>query len=282
MSPPPPIRRYRDFVRNRTLGERLRTLARDGAVAALSFAPPGAAPGQWVRFPFYHHVFDDELRGFARHLDTMAGMGDFISIDDALALLSSGDPIGGRYFCVTFDDGFKNNATNALPILAERGVPAAFFLAAGYIGTDPGRDRDRLLGFFEDGETLMEFMDWDDCRALAEAGMTIGSHTMNHARLIDLDSDKVAVELQTSKEVIEENLGRPCLHFCCPWGRPGQDFLPERDPGIAAAQGYRSFLTTVRGAMGPGSDPMGVRRDHLLANWSPRQLRYFFARGSAP
>ena len=277
-----PVTRYQDFISNSGPAGRLRTLARDWAVWALSFAPSSAAKPEWIRFPFYHHVFDDERRGFARHLDTMAGMGDFVSIDQALALLCSGDPIGGRYFCVTFDDGFKNNATFALPILAERGVPGAFFLATGYIGTDPGRDRGQLLGFFEDGETLVEFMDWDDCRALVEAGMTIGSHTMNHARLIDLDKDKVAVELQSSKEMIEENLGRPCLHFCCPWGRPGQDFLPERDPGIAAAQGYRSFLTTVLGAMGPGSDPMGIRRDHLLANWSPRQLRYFFARGSAP
>lgn len=281
MNIPPPIRLYRDFVRNRAPGERLRTIARDAAVWALSFAAPGASGAEWIRFPFYHHVFDDERRGFARHLDFMAGQGDFVSIDQALAMLASGDSLSGRYFCITFDDGFKNNAANALPLLAERGVPAAFFLAAGYIGTDIVRDRDKLLGFFEDGETLMEFMDWDDCRALAEAGMTVGSHTLTHAHLIDLDGDQVAAELQTSKEVIEENLGRPCLHFCCPWGRPGLDFLPDRDPGIAAAQGYRSFLTTARGASAPGADPMAIRRDHLLANWSPRQLRYFFARGSA-
>ena len=276
-----PVTRYRDFVSNGGPARRLRALARDGAVWALSFAPSRTASAEWVRFPFYHHVFEDERRGFARHLDFMAGQGEFVSLDQALAMLTSGDPLGGRYFCVTFDDGFKNNATNALPLLAERGVPAAFFLATGYIGTDPGRDREKLLGFFEDGETLMEFMDWDDCRRLADAGMTIGSHTMTHARLIELDGDKVAVELQSSKEMIEENLGRPCLHFCCPWGLPGRDFLPDRDPGIAAAQGYRSFLTTVRGAMVPGADPMGIRRDHLLANWSPRQLRYFFAHGSA-
>ena len=267
---------------NRGPAGRLRALVRDGAVWALSFAPSSAAPGQWIRFPFYHHVFDDERRGFARHLDYMAGQGDFVSIDKALAMLTSGDFLGGCYFCVTFDDGFKNNATNALPILVEHGVPAAFFLATSYIGTDPGRDRERLLKFFGDGETLVEFMNWDECRALAEAGMAVGSHTMNHARLTDLEPDQVAIELQYSKRVIEDKLGRPCLDFCCPWGRPGQDFLPDRDPGIAAAQGYRSFLTTSRGAMGAGDDPMAIRRDHLLANWSTRQLRYFFARGLAP
>jgi hypothetical protein len=282
MSPSHPVTRYRDFISNSGPAGRLRTMARDGAVWALSFAAPVAAGSEWIRFPFYHHVFDDERRGFASHLEFMAGMGDFVSIDEALAMLNSGDSLSGRYFCVTFDDGFKNNAVNALPILAEKNVPAAFFLAAGYIGTDPGRDRDKLLGFFDGGETLMEFMDWDDCRRLSEAGMTVGSHTMTHARLIDLDGDAVAVEMRSSKEVIEEKLGRPCRDFCCPWGRPGEDFLPARDPAMAAAQGYRSFLTTARGAMVPGADPMAIRRDHLLANWSNRQLRYFFARGLAP
>ena len=282
MTPSHPVTRYRDFVSNSGPAGKLRSIARDAAVWALSFAAPSPAGREWIRFPFYHHVFDDERRGFARHLDFMAGQGDFVSIEQALAMAASGASLGGRYFCVTFDDGFKNNAVNALPILAERDVPAAFFLAAGYIGTDPGRDRDKLLEFFDDGETLMEFMDWDDCRALAEAGMTVGSHTMTHARLAGLDEDQVVVELQSSKQVIEENLGRPCLDFCCPWGRPGEDYMPGRDPGLAAAQGYRSFLTTTRGAMSPGADPMAIQRDHLLANWSARQLRYFFARGLAP
>ena len=129
MNPSHPATRYRDFISNGGPAVRLRTLARDGAVWALSFASSGAAGAEWIRFPFYHHVFDDERRGFARHLDFMAGQGDFVSIDQALAMLSSGEPLSGRYFCVTFDDGFKNNAANALPILAERGVPAAFFLA---------------------------------------------------------------------------------------------------------------------------------------------------------
>lgn len=37
---------------------------------------------------------------------------------------------------VTFDDGYRNNLTVAAPILKSEGVPALFFLATGYIGTD--------------------------------------------------------------------------------------------------------------------------------------------------
>jgi peptidoglycan/xylan/chitin deacetylase (PgdA/CDA1 family) len=36
---------------------------------------------------------------------------------------------------LTFDDGFADNATTALPLLKKHGVPATFYLASGYIGT---------------------------------------------------------------------------------------------------------------------------------------------------
>ncbi len=37
---------------------------------------------------------------------------------------------------VTFDDGYRNNLTVAAPILLEESMPAIFFLATGYLGTD--------------------------------------------------------------------------------------------------------------------------------------------------
>jgi peptidoglycan/xylan/chitin deacetylase (PgdA/CDA1 family) len=42
-----------------------------------------------------------------------------------------------RSACVTFDDGYADNATVALPILQRRGIPATFFVATGFI--DGGR-----------------------------------------------------------------------------------------------------------------------------------------------
>ena len=37
---------------------------------------------------------------------------------------------------ITFDDGYRNNLTQAAPILQREGVPALFFLATGLVGTD--------------------------------------------------------------------------------------------------------------------------------------------------
>jgi peptidoglycan/xylan/chitin deacetylase (PgdA/CDA1 family) len=272
-----PIRTYREFVAGRSAVAAARDVARDLALRALALGRSPKASSGWIRFPYYHHVFDDERRDFARQLDFMAELGDFIGLDQAVDMLDSGGPIDGRYFCLTFDDGFKNWITNAVPILAEKKAKATFFVVTRYIGATLDRDRELLRGFYSSGGRLMEFLDWDDCRKMVAAGFGVGSHTMNHVHLADLDDAGVESELRKSKEKIEAETGRPCHHFCCPFGRDGVDYLPARDPAIAKRVGYRSFLTGHRGAMRRGASPMLIRRDHLLAEWGNHQLRYFFS-----
>jgi peptidoglycan/xylan/chitin deacetylase (PgdA/CDA1 family) len=272
-----PVRTYRDFIAGRSPFAAARDAARDLAIRGLALGRSPENSRGWIRFPYYHHVFDDERRDFARQLDFMAGHGDFIGLDQAVDMLESGAAIDGRYFCLTFDDGFKNWITNAVPILAEKQATATFFVVTRYIGASVERDRDLLKGFYSAGDRLMEFLDWDDCRAMMGAGFGVGSHTMNHVHLAELDETQVAAELAGSKRLIEEKTGGPCRHFCCPFGREGVDFLPGRDPEIARRVGYRSFLTGHRGAMRQGGSPLRIRRDHLLAGWGDHQLRYFFS-----
>lgn len=274
MPPDSPVRRFGDFSSHRSF----RGLLRDSAVFALSMGRSIAKTSGWIRFPYYHHVFDDERRGFSRQLDYLKQFGDMIPLSAAVAMLESGAPIDGRYFCITFDDGFKNCLTNAAPILVDKGVSAAFFLPTTYIDTDVVSDREHLLGFFGHRQLLIEFLSWQDCREMLDANMEIGSHTVNHARLADLGIDEARVEMVQSKALIEEKTGASCLHFCPPFGIPGKDFLPERERELAIEAGYRSISTGARGAMYQGGSPYMLSRDHVLANWSNAQLRYFLSR----
>ncbi len=272
-----PIRTYRDFIAGRSALASARDVARDALLRVLAAGRSPKSSSGWIRFPFYHHVFDDERRDFVRQLDFMAAHGDFIGLDDAVSMLESGDAIDGRYFCVTFDDGFKNCVTNATPILAEKKAPATVFVVTRYVGATPERDRELLKRFYSAGDRLIEFLDWDDCRRMIAAGFGVGSHTVNHAHLKDLDKAAVETELKGSKQKIEAETGRPCRHFCCPFGRAGVDFVPGRDPEIARRVGFASFLTGHRGANRRGDSPLFVRRDHLLAAWGDHQLRYFLS-----
>ncbi len=270
-----PVRTYRAFRANEGLGQKFRGLVRAAAIAALAPSRSPTRTTGWVRFPYYHHVFDDERTGFARQLKYFKNIGEIIGINDAVAMIDGETPIDGRYFCLTFDDGFKNWIENALPILVEHQAVAAFFLAAGYIGTDPERDRERLLGFYDDRSRLMAFLNWEDCRQMAAAGMTIGSHSVDHVYLSKMGADAARQEMQRSKQMIEAELRQPCDHFCCPFGIPGVDFMPDTHPDMAKALGYRSFLTTRRGPNRAGGSAFAICRDHMLANAPIREVRYF-------
>lgn len=270
------VRTYAEFQGTRPLRARMRAAARNAAVWLLSLTRSAAGGGGAIHFPYYHHIFDDERQGFARQLSWMRNHGEFLSYDNAVDLSASGRVIDGCYFCLSFDDGFKSCVENALPILLDHGASAAFFLPTRYIGTDLKRDHDLLTRFYEDRKTIVEFMSWDDCRKMASAGMILGSHTHNHAHLASLEADAIMEELTASKTAIEENTGQPCRHFCCPWGIPGSAFRVDRDPELARKAGYSSFATGVRGAMRAGASPFLLHRDHLLADWSAYQLRYFF------
>ncbi|MEI6413872.1 MAG: glycosyltransferase [Pseudomonadota bacterium] len=270
---------YRAHHAPQPLAWRLRRLAERAAVGFKARGRRiGGQPSTWLRFPFYHHVFADERRGFARHLAAMRQRGEFITLDQAIDLLTRGDRLDGRYFCLTFDDGFRNILTHALPILASHQAPAAVFVISGLVPDHPGDwcpEQDR---FFGTRRRPAAFLTWDDCRALAAAGVTIGSHSASHQRrLIELNEAEVEWELATSKARIEAMLGRPCDHFCCPWGKPGRDFQVDRDPILAARLGYRSFLTTRWGAVELGDSPFAIRRVGLVAGWDLAQIRYFLS-----
>lgn len=271
-----PVRTLKHFRKGSSIRDSLRRFARDAVINALSLMPRSQVT-DWIRFPYYHYVFDDERAGFTAQLRWFRDQGEFISLDDAVACLQPGEPIDGRYFCITFDDGFRNCLTNAVPALAESGATAAFFLPTRFIDS-PITDRDMIRRVSNGGDRAPHFLNWEECRAMAAAGMTIGSHTVNHVILSAMAEGAVERELRDSKTTIEREVRKPCDHFSCPRGRPGFDFMPDREPAIAERVGYRSFLTTQRGSIHRMSRPFLLERDHLLAEWGTAQLRYFFSR----
>lgn len=219
---------------------------------------------EYILFLFYHWVLDDEQRAFRGQLQFLREHGDFIGLDDAVRALQSPSGIGGRYFCVTFDDGFKNWHTNAAPVLSDLRVPAAFFLPTKYIGLDLDKDWDRIAPFYRRSWSglgrYFEFLNWNECREISAAGFTIGSHTHTHPRLVDLSMAEAEEEMRVSKSILEDRLGRSCDHFCCPWGKVGKDFDPIRHGQLARKVGYKSFLTTEDGLNLKGTSPFHIRR----------------------
>jgi peptidoglycan/xylan/chitin deacetylase (PgdA/CDA1 family) len=268
------INTYRELASCYSWRSKIREVLRDTAVVLLALPRQIDTTSGWIRLPYYHHVFSDERKGFHRQVRYLKNYGDFISLDDAIDLLKSGDSINGRYFCITFDDGIRCCYDNAMPILLEEGIVVAFFI----VTECTSENKKHICKPLHSGVSYnFEYLTWDECREMHRAGMIIGSHTASHAKLSGLADDQIRQEMLSSKQIIEQKLGCPCKHFACPWGRDGIDFKKGSAEKIARDVGYHSFLTTKRGPLFRGDSTFLINRDHILANWSNYQLRYFLS-----
>ena len=81
---------------------------------------------------------------FEAQIRYLASTGSIISLQEYLDHREDGRPLLRKSIVVTFDDGYKDNLTIAAPILQKYGVPATFFIATGYIGTDKMKWEDQL------------------------------------------------------------------------------------------------------------------------------------------
>jgi len=272
------IKTYQEFTRSESLSTKARNAVRASALALLSVSKRISAGNNWIRFPYYHHVFDDERKGFERQLKFLKNFGEYISMDQAHEMINSQERIDGRYFCVSFDDGFSNCRNNMMEITAGLEIPVIIYLPTDFIGlqTDKEADLQKIKSFYPEDEHILSFLNWEECKSMLPHQISFGSHTCSHANLARCTPEQIRHELSESKRIIEQQLGVPCPHFACPWGRSGIDFIPEVTTPIAQELGYKTFATTNRGAMTNGDDPFLLKRDHLIAGWSDFQLKYFF------
>ena len=68
----------------------------------------------------------------------------FISLDEAVDVIAGRKAPPKNGLVLTFDDGYRNNVTEALPVLKKHGAPAAFFIATGFVETRESYWIDRL------------------------------------------------------------------------------------------------------------------------------------------
>ena len=114
----------------------------------------------------------------------------------------------GKKILITFDDGFDNFYTQALPVLEECNFKVALFPVAGY------------LGKISTWDVLPPFQHLSSKKLLAisDLGHEIGSHTMTHADCTFLNKKDLFAELRDSKKLLEDIIARPVTALSFPFG----------------------------------------------------------------
>lgn len=178
---------------------------------------------------------------FAWHLAYLEKAGyNVVTLAQAVAYLEGEKKLPPKAVAITFDDGYQDNYTLALPLLKKRGFPATVFMVTGEIGGVNSWDIPK-------GYPSLNLLDWEEIALLEERGVSVMPHSVHHLNLTKLPPAEALGELVESKAVLEERLGGERPYFAYPYGS-----LNQKVVDTVQTAGYKGAFTS-----SPGTNVFG-------------------------
>ena len=212
------------------------------------FSPSSLAnASQGIPVLLYHHVSDQEsdmpeltvsTAEFFRQLSLLRSHG-FQTISPAqLGSYVQGDRVAlpDKAILITFDDGYVDNYTHAFPILKQFGYGATIFMVG--INFDRANRLTRA-----------------QIREMTASNLSVGSHSMTHPDLTQLNPSKLRYEVTRSKEKAEKTALMDVGYFAYPGGH----YNVEAVEAVEAA-GYHGAFSVLSGVNQPERDNVFLMR----------------------
>jgi len=210
-----------------------------GAVVAAKPAAPNGDTAVSLPILTYHWIRvnpvpSDQLgfhlsvtpANFARQMDFLRFAGvHTLTLADAMSALESGKPLPPRSVVLTFDDGYADFATAAVPVLRRDGLVGTVYVVSGFVGRPA-------------------YMNADQVRQVDQDGMVVGCHTVNHVDLARTSLQVAAMQVTVSHQQLEALVGHKVLDFAYPYG----GFTPAVAQ-MVIGDGFRDAVTTQGGTV---------------------------------
>ena len=244
-----------------------------------------------------------DIKAFTAQMKLLRKHYSCVSEDDIINALEKGRPLPDHPVWVTFDDGYKDNFTNAFPILQKYHIPATLFVTTGFINKKiiPLRDflieaiqrgsgeihykqgtkslpislqteKDHALNqignilasdYFKSQKERIEewsesldiklqditdlFLSWEEISEMTKSLISIGSHTVQHKRMIHIPSEEIKKQINDSKNEITKRINKKVFSFAYPQGKK-DDIHFEACIPILKASGIKLAITTIGGS----------------------------------
>ncbi len=235
--------------------------------------PPGAErPAAARRLPIllYHSVAPEgpsslgryrvSREGFAEHLAYLKDLGCYTPrLADWGRAVMAGRPLPGRPVLLTFDDGYRDFALFAWPLLRQHGFRALVFLVAEQVGKTSRWDESY-------GEPL-PLLGWEEIRTLRDEGVELGSHSATHPALTGLSPAEVVREAARSRALLTRGLGRAVEAFAYPHGDYNPTILH-----LVGACGYLYGFTARPEPAGVDDPLLALPRIEIAGGDGPAEL----------
>lgn len=151
---------------------------------------------------------------FENHLQFLKENYDVLPLSELSQRLVDGT-LKGNEAAITFDDGYQDNLTYALPLLEKYDLPATIFVTTSKLGESASFKWD--MDYIEKDRAT--FLSNDEIRMLSNHRLIeIGAHTDTHPRLSDLAVGEQRSDIFRSKIILEKIIGKKITAFAYPFG----------------------------------------------------------------
>jgi len=223
------------------IGSRTKPAAAGPQLVLAELSPKKAAvpsgPVTYVPILYYHYIrinpnprdrlgfsLSTPPAMFRAQMQYLADQGfHAISLHQAVVAIKNHSGLPSRPIVLTFDDGYADFFTTAVPVLQSHGFTATSFVISGRMG---------WAGFMTPSQVV----------AADSMGFTIGAHTVDHVALAAQAPARATWEMKQSKLALEQLLGHPVVDFAYPYGS-----FNQYDMAQAKSLGFETAASTMYG-----------------------------------
>lgn len=225
-------------------------------------APIPSGPVTYVPILYYHYIrinpIPTDRVGFSlsttpamfrAQMQYLANHGfHVISLHQAVVAIRNHSGLPSHSVVLTFDDGYADFFSTAIPVLRSHGFTATSFVISGRMGWG---------GYMSASQVV----------AADGMGFTIGAHTVDHVALAAQPPSRAAWEIKQSKLTLEGLLGHPVLDFAYPYGS-----FNAYDEAQAKSDGFEAAASTMYGSWHSAGQLFDLSRQRIGGGLS---LSYF-------
>jgi peptidoglycan/xylan/chitin deacetylase (PgdA/CDA1 family) len=190
------------------------------------------------------HRFEAQLNYLRRHYHV-------ISLAEFVEARKNNVPLPDYSVVLTFDDGYRNFLTSALPRLVARNMSVSIFLITDRIQPETQSHVNEWRESDDEG-----YLSWEEIKTLQQRGVEIGSHTCSHRKLSEIVPVEAERELAVSHQIIAARLSQATMPLAFPYGSYSEAVIE-----ITRRLPYTCALTTDAGTNGDATNLFLLRRN---------------------
>ena len=182
----------------------------------------------------YHRVLPDFIEKdepmysvlpeqFAEQMEYLSESGfTSLSLDEYEQIVKGEKDVPERSILITFDDGYADFYSQALPLAKQHGIKLNVFVCTGLVEGSTAEIYPEIpahaCAHREAYPELWRALNWNEIRQLKAAGVGIGFHGHSHRKLAQMTIEEIALEFELGLSLYHQETNYEMRHFAFPHG----------------------------------------------------------------